>query len=299
MKNLKESQSLKNILPSFIELETSTYCNRSCSWCPNSKYKRSKLKNFIDFNLFLKIVDDLASINYDGQLALHNYNEPLLDPSLYKYLRIIKEKIQKARIIIFTNGDYLTKNVLKKLEANGVSSIYISLHGAIGNDNYEELLFNNLKKIGKENCKLKNVSDIFGRKYKIDLSGIEIIYYIPDPKMMTSRGGIIKNLNKSWKNSFCFLPFSSSAIDYRGNMKICCEIYPENSLHRRTGLIGNLKNRSFSDLWFSSQYNFLRKNFLLKNIKNPICSQCLKNNENIHKIKIIQWKKFLKIDNEI
>ncbi len=146
MKNLKESQSLKNILPSFIELETSTYCNRSCSWCPNSKYKRSKLKNFIDFNLFLKIVDDLASINYDGQLALHNYNEPLLDPSLYKYLRIIKEKIQKARIIIFTNGDYLTKNVLKKLEANGVSSIYISLHGAIGNDNYEELLFNNLKK---------------------------------------------------------------------------------------------------------------------------------------------------------
>jgi len=293
MRNLKEQKVLKKLLPNFIELETSTYCNRKCSWCPNSKYKRGQLKEFIDFNLFTKIIDDLAKIDYDGQLALHNYNEPLLDPNLYKYLKIIRIKIPKAKIVIFTNGDYLTKNVFKKLEKNGVFSICISLHGAIGNDNYKKLLFDNLKKIGKEHYKLKDISDVFGRKYKIDLPDIEIIYYIPDPKMMTSRGGIIKNLVKNNKNSFCFLPFSSSAIDYSGNMKICCEIYPENNLHKKIGLIGSLKKNSFSDLWFSNKYNLLRKNFLLKNISNPICSQCLKNNENIHKIKITQWKKFL------
>jgi MoaA/NifB/PqqE/SkfB family radical SAM enzyme len=294
MSDSRNQEVFKNLMPGFIELETSTYCNRRCSWCPNSKYKRSQLRNFISFNLFMKIINDLKEINYDGQLALHNYNEPLLDPNLYKYLGIIKTKLPKAKVVLFTNGDYFEKIVLKKLEKNGVFSICISLHDAIGKDNYKEVLFNNLKKIGKEDYRLKDVSDVFGRKYKIDSSGMQIIYYVPNPKMMTSRGGIIKNLEKSNKNIFCFLPFSSSAIDYRGNMKICCEVYPENNLHKKIGLIGNLKKKSFSDLWFSNKYNLLRKSFLSNNIKNRLCLKCLRNNNNIHHKKISEWKKFLK-----
>jgi MoaA/NifB/PqqE/SkfB family radical SAM enzyme len=293
MNDLRKQQVLKKLMPGFIELETSTYCNRRCSWCPNSKYKRGRLKKFISFDLFVKIIDDLKKINYSGQLALHNYNEPLLDPNLYKYLGIIKTKLPKAKVVIFTNGDHLEKSVLKKLEKNGVFSLRISLHDAIGKDNYKEVLFNNLKKIGKEDYKLKDVSDVFGRKYKIKSPGMQIIYYIPDPKMMTSRGGIIKNLGKSNKNIFCFLPFASTAVDYRGNMKICCEVYPENNLHKKIGLIGNLKEKSFSDLWFSNKYNLLRKSFLSNNIKNKLCLECLKNNENIHKKRITDWKKFL------
>lgn len=294
MANLKRQQFFKKLMPSFIELETSTYCNRRCPWCPSSKYKRGQLKNFIPFDLFIKIINDLKNIGYDGQLALHNYNEPLLCPNLYRYINIIRTEIPRAKLVIFTNGDYLERSVLKRLEENGVSTLYVSLHDAIGRDNYQKLLFKNLKKIGKESHKLKDVSDIFGKKYKIESPGMETIYYIPDPKMMTSRGGIIKNLGKGNKNFFCYLPFASSAIDYEGNMKICCEIYPENDLHKKIGLIGNLKEKSFSDLWLSNKYNLLRKNFLLNNIKNQICLGCLKNNENIHKIKFTEWRKFLK-----
>jgi len=105
------------LLPNFIEVETSTYCNRRCSWCPNSKYKRGQEKKFINFDLFTKIIADLKKINYQGQLALHNYNEPLLDPNLYKYLNIIKTQLPLVKIIIFTNGDYLYNGVLKKLKA--------------------------------------------------------------------------------------------------------------------------------------------------------------------------------------
>ncbi len=115
--------------------------------------------------------------------------------------------------------------------------------------------------------------------------------------MLTSKGGIIKELEKDDNNSFCFLPFFSSAIDYEGNMKICCEIYPENKLHKSTGIIGNSKERSFSELWFSDQYNDLRRDFLLNNVKNEICLNCLKNNINIHKKKLTKWKKFLEIKN--
>jgi len=295
MGDLKDQQILKELMPSFIELETSTYCNRRCSWCPNSKYKRGQLKIFISFDLFIKIINDLKKISYDGQLALHGYNEPLLDPNLYTFLNIIKTELPRAKIVIFTNGDYLEKDSLKRLEENGVSSLYISLHDAIGKNDYRKLLFDNLKKLGKEQYKPEDISDVFGKKYKINSPSMEIIYYIPDQKMMTSRGGIIKNLEKSNKNLFCYLPFSSGAIDYEGNMKICCEIYPEDSLHKKIGLIGNLKEKSFSDLWLSNKYNLLRKNFLLNNIKNQICLGCLKNNENIHKIKMTRWKKFLKI----
>lgn len=297
MADLREQQILKKLMPSFIELETSTYCNRKCPWCPNSKYKRGQFKNFISFDLFIKIINDLKNISYDRQLALHGYNEPLLDPNLYTFLNIIKTELPRTKIVIFTNGDYLEKGGLKKLEKNSVSSLCISLHDAIGSNDYKKLLFDNLKKLGKERGGLKDVSDIFGKKYKVDSPNMEIIYYIPNQKMMTSRGGIIKNLEKNNKNPFCYLPFSSGAIDCDGNMKICCEIYPQNNLHKRIGLIGNLKDKSFRDLWLSNKYNLLRKNFLLNNIKNPICLRCLKNNENIHKIKMARWKKFLKIKN--
>ena len=42
----------KKLLPEFIELETSTFCNRRCPWCPNSIYKRGSKQKYI--NLYAK-----------------------------------------------------------------------------------------------------------------------------------------------------------------------------------------------------------------------------------------------------
>ncbi len=290
---MRKNIDTNKLLPNFIELETATLCNRRCVWCPNSVYQRGRKQRNINFKLFNKIIMDLKEVKYGGQIALHNYNEPLLDPNLYRYIDIIRQKLAKAKIIIFTNGDFLNKDIYNKLKKHGVTSLIISLHDAINSiEKGKVLIFNILKEIDKKG-ELIDVSDYFGKKLKILSRGIEIIFYIPYKKMLTSKGGIIKKLEKNNKNSFCFLPFSSSAIDYEGNMKICCEIYSENKLHKSIGIIGNLKEKSFSKLWFSDQYNNLRRDFLLNRVRNKICLMCFKNDYNINNKKISMWETFL------
>lgn len=294
-KKIEKLNNLVDLLPNFVEVETSTYCNRRCPWCPNSKYERGQTKKFISSKLFSKIIEDFKKIKYKGQISLHNYNEPLLDPYLFDHIDLITKKLPRTKIIIFTNGDFLDEDIYNKLKKHGVTSLIVSLHDAVNSiEKGNILIFNILKKINKKGS-LIDVSDHFGKKLKIFSTRMEIIFYIPYKKMLTSKGGTIKELEKNNKNFFCFLPLSSSAIDYKGNMKICCEIYPENNLHKKIGLIGNLKEKSFNDLWFSDKYNLLRKSFLLNNIKNQICLGCLKNNENIHNIKMTKWRKFLTI----
>lgn len=296
-KKLENLSNLVSLIPNFIEIETSTFCNRNCPWCPNSKYRRNKYKKYISKKLFTKIIEDLKEIEYSGQISLHNYNEPLLDPYLFDHIDLIIKKLPETKIIIFTNGDFLNEDIYNKLKKHGVASLIISLHDAVNSiEKANILIFNILKKINKKGS-LIDVSDHFGKKLKISSQKMETVFYIPYKKMLTSKGRIIKKLEKNNKNSFCFLPFSSSAIDYEGNMKICCEIYPENKLHESIGIIGNLKEKSFSELWFSDQYNDLRRSFILNNVKNEICLNCLKNNINIHRKKIAEWKKFLKIKN--
>src|SRR3989344_6373293 len=98
---------LEDLLPEYVEIETSTYCNRTCSWCPNSTFQRSRAQNLMPENLFDKIVNDLKGVNYSGQIALHNYNEPLMDPHLFSHIARVKQKLPGAKILILTNGDLL------------------------------------------------------------------------------------------------------------------------------------------------------------------------------------------------
>ena len=52
----------------FTTIETTTHCNRRCSYCPNSVFERGSKENtqLIDTALFRKIIDDLAEMGYKG-----------------------------------------------------------------------------------------------------------------------------------------------------------------------------------------------------------------------------------------
>ncbi len=290
-----KATSMDKLLPNFIELETSTLCNRRCPWCPNSVYQRSKKQRNINIKLFNKIINELSILDYRGQISLHNYNEPLLDNKLFYLINKIKEKMPKAHITIFSNGDYLDRALLNKLAKSGVKKFFISVQGAIINNNYKKIISRLNKKLNLKK-KFINISDELGNKFSVHYKNMEIIYYIPYQTMLTSRGGIIKKyLKNTGPNKFCYLPFSSSAIDFEGNFKICCEVYPANKIHKKNGIMGNLHKNNFLKLWFSNPFNSLRKDILLGINKNIICSYCPGYNFNVDKQKMEEWKIYLDI----
>ena len=122
--------SLNRINNSFneIEVETISFCNRKCSYCPNVSLDRfnSDGSVLMDDNLLDEIFNQLKDINFKGIFSPHMYGEPLLDPRIVN----IVEQIRKlgARPKIVTNGDYLTINLLEQLLNAGLKILFISKH---------------------------------------------------------------------------------------------------------------------------------------------------------------------------
>jgi len=283
-----------DLLPNYIEIETSTYCNRNCRWCPNIKYERSEKQKLIEPKLFAKIIDDLQKVEFSNKIALHNYNEPLLDPNLFGHIEIINKNLPDAQILILTNGDFLNKKYLEKISNYKVSLLRITLYDPIEKEDVEEAVKRHMKKSGIMK-QPRDISDDFGTKCRTSYGKMDVVYYIPNFEMFTSRAGLVENHSKK-RNNRCFLPFSSSAIDYEGNVKICCEVYPEDPLHKAHGIIGNLRDGNFADFWFSDQYNEMRIRMISDDIKNPLCLSCKnkpKNALEIDEKKLQEWKKYL------
>jgi 2-deoxy-scyllo-inosamine dehydrogenase (SAM-dependent) len=59
---------------SSIAIETSSWCNRRCAFCPNSVSPRSKSEEFMPLDLIEKVLNDLAAIGYRKRVELYIYN---------------------------------------------------------------------------------------------------------------------------------------------------------------------------------------------------------------------------------
>src|SRR3972149_4614439 len=102
-----------------IEFETTTFCNRKCEYCPNSKHERTGSEDgrYMKEEVFEKLLSDLSDIDFRGLIAPHLYGEPLTDPRLVSWISKIRKTLPKSRIKIVTNGDFLDeKKRLKRFK---------------------------------------------------------------------------------------------------------------------------------------------------------------------------------------
>ena len=60
-----------------VHIEIFNFCNRTCWFCENSRCNR-KTFTYLDDTLLVKVLDELAEINYERFLTFHNFNEPLI-----------------------------------------------------------------------------------------------------------------------------------------------------------------------------------------------------------------------------
>lgn len=123
----KQSKEIFKRFVCIINLETNAYCNRHCHYCPLNIFERKNNIN-IDDKLFLKIINELESIQYSSTISLNLYNEPLSDTKIFERIKIIKTRLKNVFLRFNSNGDFLDIATLKKLESCGLDSINITLH---------------------------------------------------------------------------------------------------------------------------------------------------------------------------
>ena len=116
----------------WIEIETSSQCNRRCTYCPNAEFDRLSGNDFLDATLYSRVLQDLASIAYGGELVLVGTNELFMHERNLDYVAAAREALPACRIKLFSNGDYLTRAHIDRLVELGVDALVVTFHLAAG-----------------------------------------------------------------------------------------------------------------------------------------------------------------------
>ena len=236
-----------------INIETTTYCNLRCKFCPNSIYDRGILKNkkLMDTNFFKKIIDELASINFCGGIALQLYGEPLSDERMPELINYVRNKCPKSYITVNTNGFFLTIPLYKTLVKSGLNNLLISQYNDSVQPNYKQVM-KYLETRPKEENK--------------------ITYRVFDGKVgspaVCNRGGEIK-VNRLPDMPSCVYPKKVVHVDYAGNVILCGHDY------HSSFIFGNLKKECLINIWNSPKYKQIRNELNDFKFNLNICKRCV------------------------
>ena len=232
----------------YVSIEVNSACNRRCKYCPNSRFNIRSLKNqkLMPEKVFKKVVDELSEIGFDGWFCPDGYNEPLLDKRIVKLMAYARKKLPKCKMIIYTNGDYLTPKLYQQLIDVGVNKFTITEHGE---------------------SMTKNMKDTFDyiKRNKLP-NNIEYLKFDENTPLY-NRGGLIE-----WKtidyHPECDYPFRPVDIDFNGNIILCCNDFLSSIK------FGNVAKEKLVDIWNKPHYKEIRRKLRKRIYDLPICKRC-------------------------
>jgi sulfatase maturation enzyme AslB (radical SAM superfamily) len=108
---------------SWVFVEITNICNMHCRFCPSDSLKRPK--EFMDFDLFKKTIDQLAMLEPSRPILLHNLGEPLLHAEIFKFIDYAASR--DINIYLFTNGLELLDNIQEICRRDNIKTMAISV----------------------------------------------------------------------------------------------------------------------------------------------------------------------------
>jgi MoaA/NifB/PqqE/SkfB family radical SAM enzyme len=268
--------------PNNVQIQTTAFCNASCSFCPYPDTSKTLPMGTMDDDLFHAIVDQLAGRDV---LLLQPFlmNEPLMDKRIVDRLAYMKAKVGGARINITTNGVLLRPALVKELVRLDLDSIHISSN-ALTSETYRATmgidgdqvianvnnLADQLRRAGARTRVIvtalllkQNRDEVFLVRDYWQRRGVE---FFLNP--LNDRAGNIdrpdfedmlpfdQEVNRAqllhYNMSGCPSLYSFLGILYNGDLVTCCMDW------RRSLVLGNARERSLYELWHGEAYRDIR-----------------------------------------
>jgi hypothetical protein len=234
-----------------IEIETLNRCNGLCTFCPVNINENPRPYAKMSEILFHKIIDELKTIGYSGDVSLSSNNEPFLDENIMDFIVYARAQIPNAHIYINTNATALSfdkfLNVIPYLDKL-----------KINNYNDDFIMLPNVKEIN-EYC--LNHSQL-NKKVFISLR--------KQNQILTSRGGQAPNkMNQKASSKKCNKPFKQLIIRPDGKVSLCCN----DALGVYT--MGDTNKQTLLQIWNSEYYCSVKKEMRMNGRKNlELCKCC-------------------------
>ena len=271
--------------PPCLQIEPSSICNFRCVFCYQTDDELTKKiighMGFMDFDLFKNIIDQ-AEGNVEF-VTLASRGEPTIHPKFNELMEYMRDKFIGLKIN--TNASRLTEEKCHAILQSNASTIVFSADAAT------EPLYSSMRVNGKLEQTLKNVENFqnirskhYARSSIISrVSGVKFAKEQSLDDMERTWGGLVDQVAfvdyNPWENSYerklseesepCSDLWRRMFIWWDGKTNPCDVDYLSKLK------IGNIKERSLSDLWKNKSYNRLRANHINKNReKIEPCRRC-------------------------
>lgn len=232
----------------WIEIETSSQCNRHCPYCPNSIFDRASGNDFLDQKIYNRVLSDLAEIDFDGEIVFVGNNEILMHDRNFDYLAEARRRLSGATLVVFSNGDYLDTTKLERLVKSGVDRMAITLHLEPGKP-FDEAEVDRRAGLLAQRTGLRLTRTVYepGQLilYAAELDGLQITAALHNFAVSGHDWASFLPGNESHCRTVpCSLPLRQFVISHDGDILSCCTVFRERTEHAaKTGTVtGNLRD---------------------------------------------------------
>jgi len=173
-----------------------------------------------------KVLYELAEINYKGLISFHFYNEVFTDKRIFSFF----EKCQELGLnnYLFTNGDYLTKDVIERLSKYNIKEFTLSIYDWKTDEEFQE------------KC------DAFNKELQLEAYSWDF-YIVKGGENFGNRAGYVQHKQEEFSlplKAACSRIEKKLEVRYDGSVVMCCLDYY--AIHT----IGNIKNKNIIDIWY-------------------------------------------------
>ena len=306
-KRKKLAEVIPLAAPFTVYIEQTKYCNFKCFYCIHSTRDEADGEfralghrmQHMDEVFFEKIIRELKEFPQDGikRIVFSGLGEPLMNPRLPDYVRMVVEAGVAGRVEIITNGLLLTPEKSRALVAAGITNINISVQG-LDAAGYEETCgiridfehyLDNLKYLyehkGDVQIYIKAIDATLGTKENEEkffeiFSPFADRIYIEHLVVMQQQMDGLREIVDGTKNFYgeeldvnrkvCAQSFYFMQIGCEGDIFPC----PVPGLGKNLSM-GNAKEHTLTEIWNGSRRRgFLRKMLKKEKDQIPDCATC-------------------------
>ena len=253
-----------------VQVQTISWCNRSCAFCPSQKFPRQL--EFMSIETYQRVLAELAALGFAGRFSLYLQGEPLLDNRLPELVAMARAALPRARQLISTNGDALTVDKGIGLFEAGLHKLIINCYDPQGNQvtRMHALVQEMIGRLPD----LRYVRGSHARMIRSEPRGqirrevtIEDKTWWKEDSAQNWAGNIAGALPEPLKKS-CIRPFNQLYVHANGNVVLCCCDW------KGEVVFGNLMEQSLPEVFSSPLATEYRENLARKNRRLKLCDVC-------------------------
>ncbi len=262
-----------------IQIQTVSWCNRSCVFCPSGKFPVPH--TFMSIEIFERVMTQLQALDFRGRVSPYLMNEPLLDKRLPDLIAVTRARCPGSWIAINTNGDALSARLAHRLFDAGLNCLDVNAYDSPDQHAAHVQLATEVTAQRQDvTCRTGYLDPSFDdltlpRTTKIfhcrDMSDWEPRFHAAEViPHLTNRAGNVPQTHPipAPLALGCERPFQQMYINYRGEAVLCCNDW------RFDVVMGDTAVSPLAEIWMNDAYHTYRRHLQQQDRRLPLCATC-------------------------